>query len=136
MQDIISDKILLDTLHVLTNELAYNMQSDKQLALNFGIKLKKNFDKVQSFSMPLSAPTNKDNELFKVVRYLFDDYYESGAIYRFCGVFTNRVTPVKNEVKQLSIFDDFDEVEKEYRIKKLLDSINKEYGSDLIKKGV
>lgn len=136
MRDIIDPNILIDVLHVLTNDLAYNMQEDRQLALNIGIKLKKNFDNVKSYSKPLNGPTNKDYEMFNTVKELFNEYFENGASYRFCGVFTNRVQSAKVEEKQISIFDDLDKVEQDESVKKILEGINKEFGKNIIKKGL
>ena len=136
MKDVFDSKVLLDVLHILTNELANDMQEDHQIAYNIGIKLKKNFDTPKSYSKPLASPSNKDYVLFKTVKDLFSDYYEEGQIYRFVGVFTNRVTTIKEEPKQISIFDDLDQVQKDENIRKLLDSINKEFGKNSIKKGI
>lgn len=135
MNDVFDSKILLDVLHVLTNELANDMQNDNQVAYNFGIKLKKGFDTVKSFSKPLENASNKDYYLFKTVKDLFWDHFEEGQVYRFVGVFTNRVSVVKEEPRQLTIFDDLDQIEKDENIKKLLDSINNEFGKNSIKKG-
>ena len=136
MKDVYDEKMVLDVLHVLTNEMCYNMQNDNQVALNVGIKIKEVNGTVKNISKPLFKESNRDNELFKYVKELFIEYHKNGKNYRLVGVFTNRVKVVKEEPYQLSIFDNLDEIEKEKNINKLLDSINKEFGKNSIKKGI
>lgn len=136
MSLIIDRRILLDTLHVLTNEMAYDMQKDNQLALNVGIQIKdENFNQ-KNISRPLNKATNKDYELFNGVKDIFEDFYYDGMGIRLIGVFSNRIIQSEEVPKQISIFDNLDEVEKDASIKKLIDSINKEFGSNSIKKGI
>ena len=136
MSLIINKQILLDTLHVLTNELAYDMQNDKQLALNIGIQIKDGNFNQKNISKPLNKATNNDFILFNSVKDIFDDFYTEGMGIRLIGVFSNRIIKQSEAPKQISIFDNLDEVEKESSINKLIDSINKEFGSNSIKKGI
>ena len=136
MSLIIDRNILLDTLHVLTNELAYDMQNDHQLAMNIGIQIKDGNFNQKNMSKPLNSPSNNDWDLFNAVKDVFDDYYYEGLGIRLIGVFSNRIIPETKAPKQISIFDNLDEVEKEANIKKLIDSINKEFGNNSIKKGI
>ena len=66
----------------------------------------------------------------------FDDFYEENRAIRLIGVFCNRLQDEKESVKQISIFDDFNKLEKEEQINKLVKEVNKIFGSDTIKKGV
>lgn len=136
MKDVYDENIVLDVLHVLTNEMCYNMQEDHQVALNVGISIKEVNGQLKNMSKPLFKESNRDSELFKYVKELFTEYHKNGKNYRLVGVFTNRVKEIKEEPYQLSIFDNLDDVEKEKNISKLLDSINKEFGKNSIKKGI
>ena len=78
----------------------------------------------------------KIKSLKQIHRYLFEDLYDNITAVRLFGVGANKLVESKEEVRQLSLFDDLDEVEKDHNITSLLESINKSIGSIVIKRGV
>lgn len=136
MEDIANVNILYDTIKVICNSMAYRMQKDKQLALNIGIQIRYNDYETINRSKPLVKPTNDEYELFRYAKEVFDEHFNETKSVRLIGAFTNRLKDVTEEVKQISIFDDFDALEKDQKIKSIINKINKEVGKDTLKKGI
>ena len=67
---------------------------------------------------------------------LFEDLYETNIPVRLFGVGASRFSENKEELKQLTLFDELDAEEKAYNINKLLKNINDTFGGGIIKKGV
>jgi len=136
MEDIANVNILYDTIKVICNSMAYRMQKDKQLALNIGIQIRYNDYETINRSKPLVKPTNDEYELFRYAKEVFDEHFNETKSVRLIGAFTNRLKDATDEVKQISIFDDFDALEKDQKIKSIINKINKEVGKDTLKKGI
>ena len=67
---------------------------------------------------------------------MFDEYFDSVRGVRLVSVFCNRLIDKKDEPKQISIFDDLNELEKKQAVSKLLNDINKQFGKNSVKKGI
>ena len=130
------EKLVFDTMKVLVNSLCYRLQKDNQYALNIGIQLRDASYDTKNRSKPLNQPTNEESKIYKFSRDVFDEYFEISRGVRLISVFCNRLTTDIPEKKQLSIFDDLDEIEKSHEIDKLLKEINDTFGKNSIKKGL
>ena len=133
--DEIDLKTIKDTLKILTNSVSYRLEKDGLKAYTIGLQLKYNTFKTVNRSKGLSAPINDNIEMYSVINELFDEYYDDTPI-RLVGVFANRLIKKTEEVKQYSLFDDLDKIEKENDIHKLLGKINNTLGSDIINIGI
>lgn len=133
--DEIDLKTIKDTLKILTNSVSYRLEKDGLKAYTIGLQLKYNTFKTVNRSKGLSAPINDNIEMYSVINELFDEYYDDTPI-RLVGVFANRLIKKTEEVKQYSLFDDLEKIEKENYIHKLLGKINNTLGSDIINIGI
>lgn len=136
MEDIANVQILYQTLKVICNTISYKLKKDKQLALNIGVQIRySNFETINR-SKPLPFETNDDYELYRCCKDVFDDVYDETKSVRLIGAFTNRLKTESEQSKQISIFDNFDELEKDQQIKKIIENVNKTIGKNVLKKGV
>lgn len=136
MEDIANTQILYDTLKVICNSIAFKLQSDKQLALNIGVQIRYNTYETINRSKTLVRETNDEYELFKSCKEVFDEFYDETKGVRLIGAFTNRLKNASEENKQISIFDDFESLEKDQKIKSLINNINKTIGKETLRKGI
>ena len=79
---------------------------------------------------------NDDYDFFKCAKEVFNDFFDENKSIRLIGVFTNRLKEQSEVTKQISIFDDFDKLEKEQKINTLVKEINRLTGANNIKKGI
>ena len=136
MEDIANVDVLNSTLKVICNSIAYRLQKDKQLALNIGVQIRySNFETINR-SKTLINETNDEYELYRRCKEVFDDYYDDTKGVRLIGAFTNRLKKESEVNKQISIFDDFDNLEKDQKIKTIIADINKTIGKESLKKGI
>lgn len=133
--DEINLKTIKETLKVLTNSISYRLEKNDFKAYTIGIQIKFNTFQTINRSKGLNKPTNDSFEMYSIVNELFDEFYDDSPI-RLVGVFANRLVKEKEEVKQYSLFDDLDKIEKENDIKKLLGKINSTMGNDIINIGI
>lgn len=128
-------KMLL-MIKILTNTLSNRLSKANLKAHTFTLQIKYNTFKLVSKSKTFTDPINDEKKMYNIMKDLFEDLYDNITAVRLFGVGANKLVESKEEVKQLSLFDDLDEVEKDHNITSLLESINKSIGSIVIKRGV
>lgn len=133
--DIFNIDYIKQTLKGLSNTVCYRLQNERLSCFNIGIQIKyanfSHFSKSHSFN----KATNDERDFYRIVVDLIDEHLNPEIGVRLVGVFANRLTEAKEEVKQISIFDNLDDISKDYEIKKLLNSVKKTFGNDIINKG-
>lgn len=121
---------------ILTNVIASRLEKASLKASTFTLQIKYfNFKQV-SKSKTFTEPTNDSNKIYHIMLDLFEDLYETNIPVRLFGVGASRFSENKEEIKQLTLFDELDAEEKAYNINKLLKNINDTFGGGIIKKGV
>lgn len=128
-------KMLL-MIKILTNTLSNRLSKANLKAHTFTLQIKYNTFKLVSKSKTFTDPINDEKKMYNIMKDLFEDLYDNITAVRLFGVGANKLVESKEEVRQLSLFDDLDEVEKDHNITSLLESINKSIGSIVIKRGV
>lgn len=128
-------KMLL-MIKILTNTLSNRLAKANLKAHTFTLQIKYNTFKLVSKSKTFTDPINDEKKMYNIMKDLFEDLYDNITAVRLFGVGANKLVESKEEVRQLSLFDDLDEVEKDHNITSLLESINKSIGSIVIKRGV
>ena len=136
MNTIYDANILYDMMKVLTNSVSYRLQSDHQIALNVGVQIRDGNYNTINRSKSLYKATNDEYQLFQNAKDVFDEHFNENIGVRLISVFCNRLIDQKDEPKQISIFDDLNELEKKQAINKLLNDINEQFGKNSVKKGV
>ena len=120
---------------ILTNVLANRLEKSNMKAHTFTLQIKYfNFRQV-SRSKTLTDPINDNIKIYTVMKDLFEDLYEIDIPVRLFGVGASKLCESKEEIRQLSMFDELDAEQKDYNITMLLDKINKSIGSEVVRKG-
>lgn len=127
---------------ILSNSIGDRLRRHEFVASTIGVKIKYSDFTLITRSKAVNTPTDDDYVINRVACSVFDDNFDYTKTVRLIGVFVNRLSSVhelKNKPKQLSLFDDIDEFDKEERqikVNKLLDNINKNLGSNIINVGI
>ena len=127
---------------ILSNSIGDRLRRHGFVVSTIGVKIKYSDFSLITRSKAVNVPTDDDYVINRVACSVFDDNFDSTKTVRLIGVFVNRLTSIKDlkrKPKQLSLFDDldeFDKEEKQIKVNKLLDDINKSIGSDIIKVGI
>lgn len=133
--DIYNVKLIKETLKVLTNTVSDRLMNRNLVAQTIGIQIKYANFKMINRSKSVDHSMNDSLEMWAVVEDLFDDYYDGISEVRLVGVFATRLQDAKAAVKQYSIFDDFNKVDKEENLHSLLSKIKNIYGKQAINIG-
>ncbi len=107
----------------------------KSLTLNIGYS---NFLKMQPAHGSISAdvPTNADSILVHLIVELYNKIVDSKFPIRRVNISCNNVMAEEKQYKQLSMFDNFEKLEKNSKIQKTLIKIKKEFGKNAVFKGM
>ena len=136
MNPIYDISIIYQMIKVLINSICYKLQTDHQLTLNVGIQIRDGNYLTINRSKTLFKATNDEYQIFQEAKELVNEYFNQSAGVRLISVFCSRLIDKKDEPKQISIFDNLDEIEKKQAISKLLNDINEQFGKNSIKKGI
>ena len=129
-------KFIKDNLKLLTNQVSARLIRHKVAAQTVGIKIKfSNFTTI-SRSRSVKQAINDSLDMWEIVNDLFDDLYDGYSEIRLVGVFANRLIDQVNSIRQYSLFDNLDSVEKDKKVNDLVKMLNKEYGDGAIRIGV
>lgn len=123
------------TLKVIANTVGYRLKNENKKAQTIGLILKYSNFKQINRSRSVDFATNSEKEIYEIVEEIFDDYFNQGDLIRLVGIFATRLIDVKEEVKQYSIFDDPEVINKEDGIQKLLKNLKNEFGQNTINLG-
>lgn len=136
MSPIYDQSIIYEMIKVLINSVSYRLQTEHQITLNVGIQVRYADLYTLSRSKPLYKASNDEYQLYQNAKEVFDEFFDSEKGIRLVGVFCNRLIAQKDEPKQISIFDDLNEIEKKQMVNKLLNDINQQFGKNSVKKGI
>lgn len=133
--DQIDDKVFKNTLKILTNSVSYRLENDNLLAYTIGVQIKYNNFHTINRSRGLDTPINDNKLMYDIICDLFDENYDGVTPIRLLGVFATRVKKEDKIVKQYTLFDDLDKIDKENNIQELLSKINDQFNTDIINFG-
>lgn len=134
--NLLNVKMMKDTLKVLNNSVSERLINKNLLANTIGIQIKYGDFKLINRSKGIDKPINDSLEMWNVVEELFEEHYDWVSEVRLVGVFATRLVENSNELKQISIFDDFDKLSKEENVNNILNKINKMYKNKIINIGI
>ena len=129
------NKILM-LMKVLSNSVSMRLESYGLRGTTFSLQLRYNNFKTYSKSITISQPTNNSYKMYQIFKELFDDIYNVDLAVRLVGVAASKLVKVQEESKQLSIFDSLEKEDQDFEVSKLINYINNELGSTILKKGI
>ncbi len=127
---------LKSTLKWLTNTVCNRLEKKQLKAQTFTVQIKYNTFKMVSRSKTLDCAINDSNKVYSIIEDLFDDLVDLSYGVRLLGVACNKLRPYKESQVQMSIFDSFDEAEKDNAINSLIRTLNQGFGADVLKRGI
>lgn len=134
--NLLNVKTMKDTLKVLNNSVSARLTSKNLVANTIGIQIKYGDFKLINRSKGLVQPINDSLEMWNIVEELFDEHYDWVSEVRLVGVFATRLSDESSDLKQISIFDDFDKLNKEEHVSNILNKINEMYKNKIINIGI
>jgi DNA polymerase-4 len=84
----------------------------------------------------LEIGTNDANAIYQVMEDLFDEFYDEDFGVRLLGVAASKLIASKDEIVQLSIFDQLSITEKENSVYELISGLQSQFGKEIITRGV
>lgn len=132
-ENIILDEIAYQKLQVLTLTVVDRLIDNNYLAKTISVQIKYVDFTSHSKSKTLEHFTDSFNEIYAIVRDLFDDLWNKEPI-RLLGVSTQQLIEKQNYYEQLNIFN-YEQYTEEEKIIRLMNDINRKLGKDAIKKG-
>ena len=129
--DIDKKEELYPYLKDLSKKVSLRLKEDGKYAYVVCVILKDNFFKRYNHQKKLKNPINTPNEIYEIAKVLLNQMMGDKSI-RLIGI---RLEDLSDKyLYQTSLFDESDKIE-EKSVDKLIDDINKKYGTNLIKKG-
>ena len=134
MEDDIEDKsIIYEMLSKFSNQISLELKKRGVYAKTLVVTIRYASFKTYNHQIKFENNTNLEEEIFKYAKQAFNKLWNLEPI-RLIGL---RVTDISsNNDIQLSLFDENNKVVTEKEIDKLIDDINKEFGSGTVFKGI
>ena len=134
LEDDIDEKSrLYKELSVFSKKISKELKMRKVYAGTIVVTIRYQSFKTYNRQMKLKNNTNLEDELFSYAKESFNNLWNNEPV-RLIGL---RVTDIStNNDIQLSLFDENNKIISDKEIDKLIDEINKEFGSGTIKKGI
>ena len=134
LNDLYEYQEILEKLSALARKVTSRVQDDNSACKTISIQVRYNDFTQINRSYTVDYHTDNFFEIYEVVERLYDNNQSDKPI-RLLGVSTSNLIESKNNIRQLNIFKIDEYTPKEEAVKKLLDTINDEYGQKIIKKG-
>ena len=128
--------IVKETLKVLTNTVSNKIKKRGYAASTVILQVKYSNFQTGTRSKTLDEPTADERILFSVINELYDDYIEEDLGIRLVGVALGKLQKHEQDHRQLTIFDNLSQDEKDIAVNGLLKKIQKNFGEDVIMRGV
>lgn len=128
-------ELILDLIKELASYVQKRLEKMDVGAQTFTLAVKFEDKKAASKSITINSPTNSLNTMMHYYTNLFHDIFTGDKGIRLVSCGASKFKEIHSEAQQLSIFDDFDQVEKDHNIDKLVKDINISIGSNKLSKG-
>ena len=130
-----SDNIIL-LIKLLSNTVSSRMEEDSLRGQTFTLQLKYNNFKMVSKSVTLTKPTNNSYQMIRIYIELFEELYDPDFAVRLVGVASSKLSKGKENVVQMSIFDELDKESLGLEVSKVINNINSIVGANSLKLGI
>jgi len=128
--DLVTRTEVYEQLEILSDMVAKRLRESKKHAYTICVVIKDTSFKRMSHQKKLTIATDVTNEIFKYSKIVFNEFWDGRRI-RLLGIRLDDLVEVSH--KQLSLFDE-DNSEKDEKIDKVIDEINKKYAHKVIHK--
>ena len=130
-KDVSNRSELHKCLFSLANKVASRIRGENKYAYVVVVTLKDTYFKRKSHQKKLKNATNTTNEIYEVSKKIFDEMW-NGEPVRLIGIRLDNL--VVNNFHQVSLFEEVTNKVDDEKLEKLLDSLQKKYGKNVIDK--
>ena len=130
-KDVSNRSELHKCLFSLANKVASRIRGENKYAYVVVVTLKDTYFKRKSHQKKLKNATNTTNEIYEVSKKIFDEMW-NGEPVRLIGIRLDNL--VVNNFHQVSLFEEITNKVDDEKLEKLLDSLQKKYGKNVIDK--
>ncbi len=121
---------------LISGSLSNSLEKNNYKAKTIGLRVRDINNYTITKSKSIEEGISNEYEIYDILEDLFDDYCDADIGIRYvCGYCQRTFKAKEVKQRQLSLFDDLNEIEKEEELKKILSNVNKRFGKDTIKKG-
>lgn len=120
-------------LYRLSFSICDSLKKQGKYALVVGVQLKDRYFKSYSHQRKLINATNNIDKIYNEAKKIVKEMYRDDSI-RLVGISLNKI--VDNSTYQISMFDNIEDKENDYKLNKIIDKINNSYGCKVINKGI
>ena len=128
-------KEIKNIIKLISGSLSNSLEKNNYKAKTVGLRLRYNNMYSLTKSKSVGEGVSSQYEIYDILEDLFDDFYQSGVGVRYVCGYLMRTFKDTSDKKQISLFDNLGEIEKEVELKKIINSVQKRFGSTTIKKG-
>jgi len=128
VRDVCDGVVLRRTLHEQADKVARSLRREKIGGVTVKLKIRWSDFTTLTRQKTLSQPTDQANEIYQVVKSLFNQLWKGQAV-RLIGV---GVSGLGEMYKQLSLLDSN---ERERKLQETLDKLDAKFGKDVVKRG-
>lgn len=129
--NLVKEDAILKSLQALVENVCTNLRRQERYAYVVGVTIRDKYFKTYSHQRKLLNPTSNTEEVYKVVKDLFFESWNLEPI-RLLGVSLGSLT--SNGQRQLSLFEQEEQVDQNNELDKVVDKLKEQYGSKIIKK--
>ena len=133
--ELFDKRVMEEELLRISKIISDRLIKQKVLGQTITLQIKYNTFKNITRSKTIIEPVNDYNVIYNVIKELFDDSYDDVTPVRLFGISVSKLTDIDKTIKQMSIYDNFDDMDKSVSIDKLINAINKDIGKNLLIKG-
>lgn len=127
---------MLLMIKVLTNSVANRLESHDYKAYTLSLQIKYNNFKLINRSRTLEKATRDSHKMYEIFKELFEEYYDENYPVRLLGVGASKLIEEKEEILQLTMFDELDKIQKDHHINNLINRINNSLGTKALNIGL
>ena len=133
--ELFDKRVMEEELLRISKIISDRLIKQKVLGQTITLQIKYNTFKNITRSKTIIEPVNDYNVIYNVIKELFDDSYDDVTPVRLFGISVSKLTDIDKTIKQMSIYDNFDDIDKSVSIDKLINTINKDIGRNILVKG-
>lgn len=131
-ENITDTETALNIIRLLCDSIAERMRQDGFRAFCIGVTIRSSEFRNQSHQKTLKNATDITDEIFSEASKLFIELWDRDTPLRLLGISLSSLT--KEDIVQLSLFENQDESDKKRKMEKAMDDLKKKYGSDIIQR--
>ena len=122
---------IYEVLYPLVENVSASLRRKNKYTSLVGVMLKNKNFKIYSHQRKLKNPTSNTDEIYEIAKNLIKELWDEEGV-RLVGISLSRLS--HNLTHQISLFENFEEVEHNNELDKIVDQLKSRYGTNIINK--